>query len=645
MSPAERHAELVREIDAHNYRYYVLDDPSVERRRVRRAAARAARARGRRTRSSSRPTRRRSASAAKRGPSVVQVKHAVRMISLDNAYSQRGARGVPPPRRRRPAGRRRRRRFCVEPKLDGASIEVDLRRRAPRAGEHARRRRDGRGHHRQRAAPSAASRSRIAHDGQAHAARRGRHLPARISKRSTCEREAEGLEPFANPRNAAAGRGAHARPARGRARARSARSSISSSKGRSCSATHSETPRVARGARRSRRTAGETVVDVGRRDGRDRGHRRSARDGYPFETDGAVVKVDSLPAPGHARDDVEVSEVGDRLQVRRRAGAHDACSTIVVQVGRTGALTPVAVLDPVELGGTTVSRASLHNADMIATLDVRVGDRVVIQKAGEIIPQVMARRQRRRAPGTEAVRDAGRVPRRAARRSCATSEDEDEAGARRRRPRRAARTAQCPAQVKAAHLLLRAALRDGHRPPRRGARRPARHARHRQGRGRPLRAHAEHDRVARAHGREERAERVRVDPALARSARSTGCSCGLGIPQIGQVAAQQLAEEAGTLERSSRGRRARRASTSTPSAASGRRWSTASSSSSSDAEQRALMQKLVALGVGRPQPRDEVAADGTAHGQIVLRDRRPLAEARGRARRRSAPRAARSTTA
>src|SRR5262249_32284171 len=61
-----------------------------------------------------------------------------------------------------------------------------------------------------------------------------------------------------------------------------------------------------------------------------------------------------------------------------------------VQVGRTGILTPVASFDPVELAGTTVVRASLHNADMIRELDVRIGDRVFIEKAGEIIPQVVA---------------------------------------------------------------------------------------------------------------------------------------------------------------------------------------------------------------------------------------------------------------
>ena len=82
---------------------------------------------------------------------------------------------------------------------------------------------------------------------------------------------------------------------------------------------------------------------------------------YPFDIDGAVVKVNSL---------------SDR--------------TIVVQVGRTGVLTPKAVLTPVRLAGTTVTNATLHNQDFIAEKDIRIGDTVLVQKAGEIIPEILS---------------------------------------------------------------------------------------------------------------------------------------------------------------------------------------------------------------------------------------------------------------
>ncbi|MEJ1972238.1 MAG: hypothetical protein WDM96_07125 [Lacunisphaera sp.] len=74
---------------------------------------------------------------------------------------------------------------------------------------------------------------------------------------------------------------------------------------------------------------------------------------------------------------------------------------ITIQVGRTGVLTPVAEFDPVELGGSTVSRATLHNRLALARRDVRVGDFVEVEKAGEIIPAVVAVQLDRRPPGTE----------------------------------------------------------------------------------------------------------------------------------------------------------------------------------------------------------------------------------------------------
>jgi len=112
------------------------------------------------------------------------------------------------------------------------------------------------------------------------------------------------------------------------------------------------------------------------------------RHDLPYETDGVVVKVDSL---------FQQAELGFTAKAPRWAMAYkfkaEQVSTrlehISYQVGRTGAITPVANLQPVELAGTIVKRASLHNADQIKKLDVRIGDWVYVEKGGEIIPKIM----------------------------------------------------------------------------------------------------------------------------------------------------------------------------------------------------------------------------------------------------------------
>ncbi len=112
------------------------------------------------------------------------------------------------------------------------------------------------------------------------------------------------------------------------------------------------------------------------------------REQLPFWIDGAVVKINTLRL---ARDLGFVGKT-PRAAAAWKFAAEQATTIvedIVVQVGRTGALTPVAHLQPVSVAGTTVSRATLHNADEVARLDVRIGDTVIIQKAGDIIPEVL----------------------------------------------------------------------------------------------------------------------------------------------------------------------------------------------------------------------------------------------------------------
>ena len=108
----------------------------------------------------------------------------------------------------------------------------------------------------------------------------------------------------------------------------------------------------------------------------------------PYETDGIVVKVNSL----HHQDELGYTAKSPRWAIAYKFKAEQESTVlneITYQVGRTGAITPVANLEPVQLAGTTVKRASLHNADQIEKLDIRVGDTVFVEKGGEIIPKVV----------------------------------------------------------------------------------------------------------------------------------------------------------------------------------------------------------------------------------------------------------------
>ena len=112
------------------------------------------------------------------------------------------------------------------------------------------------------------------------------------------------------------------------------------------------------------------------------------RAALPFDMDGAVIKLDDLASR---------AELGSTSKVPRWAIAYkyppeqkpSRLLDIVVQVGRTGVLTPKAVVEPVRLAGTTVTNATLHNQDFISEKDIRIGDTVIVQKAGEIIPEIV----------------------------------------------------------------------------------------------------------------------------------------------------------------------------------------------------------------------------------------------------------------
>ena len=114
----------------------------------------------------------------------------------------------------------------------------------------------------------------------------------------------------------------------------------------------------------------------------------AARKGFGYETDGAVIKLDSFAQ----REKAGFTSKAPRWAIAYKYASEQAQTrlrSITVQVGRTGALTPVAELEPVLLAGSTISRATLHNEDYIRDKDIRLGDLVTIEKAGEVIPAVV----------------------------------------------------------------------------------------------------------------------------------------------------------------------------------------------------------------------------------------------------------------
>jgi DNA ligase (NAD+) len=379
----ERHAELVREIRQHDHRYYVLDDPVIsdqEYDALYRELLELERSHPELVTADS-PSQR---IGAEPRSELVTVEHVVPMMSLDNTYSEADL--VDFIRRVRdglPAGAETT--FCVEPKLDGASVELVYQ--------------DGRFVH-------GSTRGDGTHGEDITAnLRTVRSLPLSIDHRGplalraeavifkqdlarvNAERAERGEPPFANPRNAAAGslrmldpRVVAARPLR--------LFVWQVVQGPELARSHAESlERVAalglptHGRHRVCRDAQAVLAEIG--------HIDQERRDLPYETDGAVVKVDSFQQQQLLGSTAKFP----RWAIAYKFSAERATTVvrqIVVQVGRTGALTPVAQLDPVQLAGTTVSRASLHNAKVLADLDVRIGDHVTIEKAGEIIPQVVA---------------------------------------------------------------------------------------------------------------------------------------------------------------------------------------------------------------------------------------------------------------
>ncbi len=173
------------------------------------------------------------------------------------------------------------------------------------------------------------------------------------------------------------------------------------------------------------------------------------RQHLPVATDGAVLKVDRVDE----QQRLGFTAKAPRWAMAYKFNAEQACTPLKdvrYQVGRTGAVTPVAVLDPVWLSGTQVQRASVHNADQIAKLDLHLGDWVWVEKGGEIIPKITGVDRSKRPAGAPKVEFASNCP------DCGTPLERQEGEAQHFCPNRAT----CPPQIKGRieHFIHRRAM-------------------------------------------------------------------------------------------------------------------------------------------------------------------------------------------
>lgn len=258
-------------------------------------------------------------------------------------------------------------------------------------------------------------------------------MPKAVFEKLNEERELSGKPLFANPRNAAAGSMRQLDPKITAERHLDILIfNIQLAEGKTFS-SHLETLEYLESQhfRVIPHTTCATIADCSRRI-TEIGDRREE---FDFDIDGAVVKVNSLA-------DREI--LGSTAKFPRWAAAYkyppeqkpSKVVDIVVQVGRTGVLTPKAVVEPVRLAGTTVTNATLHNQDFIAEKDVRIGDTVLVQKAGEIIPEIVTVLKDRRPEGTVPYLLPDRCP------VCGAPVVRDEDGAALR-----CTGAECPAQL------------------------------------------------------------------------------------------------------------------------------------------------------------------------------------------------------
>ncbi len=261
------------------------------------------------------------------------------------------------------------------------------------------------------------------------------------------------------------------------------------------------------------------------------------RDSLGYEIDGVVIKVNDTRLWRELGFTGKAPRWAIAYKYAARSGV-TRIEDIQVQVGRTGKLTPVAHLKPVPIGGTTVSRATLHNMDEIDRLGVRIGDWVTVERGGDVIPKVVSVVEDKDHPrGTKHFHMPERCP---------------ECGGHvvrvRRRGRPPLRERQLSGQAARVDPALRLALGDEHRGHGRRARQPALRPRA----GEERRRHLSPDQAAAhgpgAHGREVGPERARRDRGQSKKLPLERVIYGLGIRFVGERTAQFLAEHFGSMD-------------------------------------------------------------------------------------------------
>lgn len=392
MKPAQRHAWLCNEVARHDHQYYVLDAALISDRQYDALFEEL------KTIEREHPELVHPGSPTQRvgehpREGVQKAEHAQPMFSLDNTYNEAELREFD--RRVREGLGEEKIAYVAEPKLDGASLEVVYEDGALVLGIT---RGDG------KVGEDVTSNVRtmrslpLVIEEKRRLTLRGEVVMYRRDLDKVNERRvAQGEEPFANPRNAAAGalrlldaRQAAERPLRMFVYELVERYYDSHQEALSALASFGL---PTHGLERACDGLEQVLAYVDELD--------KKRRTLPYDTDGVVIKVDSFAK----REQLGATSRFPRWAIAYKFEAERAFTRVLAietDLGRTGTLTPVAVLQPVQLSGTVVSRASLHNLDYVAEKDVRVGDMVSVEKAGEIIPQVLSVDLGQRPAGAQA---------------------------------------------------------------------------------------------------------------------------------------------------------------------------------------------------------------------------------------------------